>query len=324
MKIIVRLPNWLGDMVMSAAAIKQLQQVYPQADIYLVVKQGLQDLLKFFPTVSGSFVFNKKRYPGLGGAWRFGRELKKQHRFDLFITLPNSFSSAAMALASGSAVRIGFSNEGRDLMLSRAYKKPKNIYRVEEYLHLIEVYSGEKAGAVSVRLNHSFSPSKHLVVNINSEASSRRLTPQKAVEIISSAREQFEEKILLIGGPAEKSFVDLVWGLLPSRQNMENLAGKTSLAQLAEVLASAQLVLSTDSGPAHLANALGTKTIVLFGAGNENNTSPYNKGLLEVIRLGKLSCEPCVKNVCVQFQTPQCLELLETEKIITTMQKNMA
>ena len=78
-------------------------------------------------------------------------------------------------------------------------------------------------------------------------------------------------------------------------------------------------MLSTDSGPAHLANALGTHTVVLFGAGNEKNTAPYNKEKRSILRLGQLSCEPCEKNVCVRFGTPQCLEQLSSVRIIDTV-----
>ena len=104
---------------------------------------------------------------------------------------------------------------------------------------------------------------------------------------------------------------------LSTQDNIESVAGKTSLAGLAEQLASARVVLTTDSGPAHLSNALGTQTVVLFGAGNEANTAPYNKENVQVIRLGQLACEPCTKNVCVRFGTPKCLTLLDTAKILS-------
>ena len=101
-------------------------------------------------------------------------------------------------------------------------------------------------------------------------------------------------------------------------EKIVNIAGKTVLPELCRFLASARLMISTDSGPAHLANALGTETIVLFGAGNEVHTAPFNKDLCTVIRLGELSCEPCEKNTCVRFATPQCLERLSSLKIAET------
>jgi ADP-heptose:LPS heptosyltransferase len=84
-------------------------------------------------------------------------------------------------------------------------------------------------------------------------------------------------------------------------------------------MSAATALLTTDSGPAHLANSVGTPTIVLFGAGNEHNTAPYNKQGLTVLRYGKLSCEPCVKNTCKLYGVPKCLELLDELQIINTL-----
>jgi ADP-heptose:LPS heptosyltransferase len=92
---------------------------------------------------------------------------------------------------------------------------------------------------------------------------------------------------------------------------------------LVTLLASAQVMLSTDSGPAHLANALGTHTVVLFGAGNENNTAPYNADNRTIVRLNKLSCEPCQKNVCVKYKIPQCLQQLDVDMIVSKVKNGM-
>jgi len=83
-------------------------------------------------------------------------------------------------------------------------------------------------------------------------------------------------------------------------------------------------MLTTDSGPAHLANALGTPTIVLFGAGKEENTAPYNKPLRNIVRLGQLSCEPCEKNICVRYKTPQCLERLDSKRIVELIKLHLS
>jgi ADP-heptose:LPS heptosyltransferase len=321
MKILVRLPNWLGDMVMSVGAVQQLNLFFPGAEISVIVKKGLQDLLPFFPPVKHQFVFSKADYKGLKGLWRFGQEIKQTEAFDLFISFPDSFSAALMGFASGAEKRIGYKKEGREILLTNAFVKPKGLHRVDEYIRLLELYTGKVCGPVSVQLHHSFAKEPYTVININSEAQSRRLTVAKAVEVIDAARRGLQGKILLIGGPGEKAFVDDVFSRLSIQDDVESVAGKTDLTGLAKLLASASVVLTTDSGPAHLANALGTQTVVLFGAGNEANTSPYNKEAVQVIRLGKLSCEPCTKNVCVRFSTPQCLELLETTAIIHAVQQ---
>ncbi|RYZ54025.1 MAG: glycosyltransferase family 9 protein [Chitinophagaceae bacterium] len=324
MKILVRLPNWLGDMVMAVGALRQLPEIFPGAEVSVIVKKGLQDLLPFFPPTKHWFVFSKEEYNGLRGAWRFGKMIRRTERFDLFISFPDSFSSALVGFATGAKKRVGYRKEARDILLTNVYAKPKNIHRVEEYSSLLEFYAGKKVNSPKVSLFHSFSKKDHIVININSEAQSRRLTVFKAVEVISAVRRNVDAEIFLVGSGKEAVFVEEVLALLPGRERITSLAGKTTLPQLVEVLASARAVLTTDSGPAHLANALGTQTVVLFGAGNEANTAPYEKELLQVIRLGQLSCEPCTKNVCVRFEKPQCLERLDTQFITTTLQQRLA
>ena len=323
MKILVRLPNWLGDAVMAVGALRQLPFFFPGAEVSVVVKKGLQDLLPFFPFVKESFVFDKERYKGPKGLWAFGKAIRHKQKFDLFVSLPNSFSAALMGYATGAIERIGYKAEGRNMLLTHSFTKPQGLHRAEEYAHLLSLFTKKEIGPLDVRLAHGFTKEKYIVVNINSEAFSRRLTTAKAVELLLAVQKNVDEKIVLIGGPKEAVFVTDVYEMLIDKNGIENLAGKTTLKNLIEILASAKAVLSTDSGPAHLANALGTQTVVLFGAGNEAHTAPYNKEFAQTIRLGQLPCEPCTKNVCVKFDTPQCLELLETPGIISVLKQRL-
>lgn len=305
-------------MVMAVGFLHQLQALYPQAHISVIAKKGIHELLPFFPYTQHQFIFDKAVYKGIRGAWRFGKGLSKTERFDLFFCLPDSFSSAVMGWASGAKKRVGYKKELRTFLFTHAYKKPEGAHRAAVYLALLEKYSGIKAQRLIIQLKHPFNKEDYIVVNINSEASSRRLTVAKATEVLLGLQTTVSKKIVLIGAPKEQAFVHEVLKNLPAA-NIENKAGKTNLSELIQVLASAQLVLTTDSGPAHLANALGTHTIVLFGAGNEMETAPYNQEHRTIIRLGQLSCEPCEKNVCVRYATPQCLERLDTAMIAATV-----
>lgn len=323
MKILVRLPNWLGDMVMAVGFIRQLELFFPGGEVSVIAKKGIDQLLPFFPPMKHQFIFSKEEYGGLKGLWKFGRTIRQREKFDLFFCLPDSLSSALMGYATGAGKRVGYKKELRQLFLTHSYSKPSGLHRVEEYVALLEKFTGRKAAPAGVFLDHNFEQQDYVVANINSEASSRRLTAAKAVELLASLRASVSQKIVLVGAPKEKEFVEEVMGQLPDKSNIESAAGRTSLAQLAALLASAKLMFSTDSGPAHLANALGTDTVVLFGAGNENNTAPYNADLRTVIRLGQLSCEPCTRNVCVRYGLPQCLERLDTAAIISTIKQKL-
>jgi ADP-heptose:LPS heptosyltransferase len=241
----------------------------------------------------------------------------------LFFSFPDSFSAALMGYATGAKTRVGYKKEGRQILLTHTWDKPSRLHRVKEYTGLLERFSGQTIPAPKVLLQHPFEKKDYVVVNINSEAESRRLTEPKAVEVLTAVQAAYAGRILLIGGKREERFVNEVISLLPDKTGIESVAGQTSLPQLAEVLASARAVLTTDSGPAHLANALGTQTVVLFGAGNEANTAPYNNDILQVLRLGQLSCEPCTRNVCVRYGKPQCLERLSTPAIVDAFKQRI-
>ena len=315
--ILIRLPNWLGDMVMSTAFVKAIQLQYPNAAIDIIAKKGIDFLLDYFPPHHQHFIFNKEAFKGLSGAFTFGKKLRRQKQYDIFFCLPDSFSSAAMAYAVGAKKTVGFKKELRSLLLTHSYQKKKNIHRVEEYINLLQQFIKAETAIPSVELNTQITGKKNaVIVNINSEASSRRLPTEKAVSIISTLRKEITEEIILIGSPKEKVFVDEVYNLLDNKNNITNSAGKTDLPELISLLGSCTVMMTTDSGPAHIANALGTHTVVLFGAGNENNTAPYNKFNRSIIRLGQLKCEPCVNNTCKLYGIPKCLQLLDENIIV--------
>lgn len=322
MNILIRLPNWMGDMVMSSAFVKAVRDLYPDAAIDLIAKKGIDVLLDFFPEHGQRFVFSKDEFPGLSGAWKFGKRIRQQKKYDLFFCLPDSLSSAVMAYATGAAKRVGYRKEGRGLLLTASFNKKAGLHRVEEYQDLLQQFTGKTLPKAEVKLK---GPGKqkqdYIVININSEAVSRRLPKEKAVQIIDEVRKAYQGDIFLVGTNKEAAFVDEVYTSLTSRTSIMNLAGATPIPELSGFLEGAQLVLTTDSGPAHLSNALGTHTIVLFGAGNENNTAPYNQALRSIIRLNQLSCEPCTRNTCKPYGIPACLTKLDDKIILNEIKK---
>ena len=317
MNILIRLPNWLGDMVMSTAFVQAVKNEYPNATIDLIAKKGIDFLLDYFPPNGQRFIFSKDEYKGIGGAWKFGKMIAAQKKYDIFFCLPDSLSSAIMGQAIRAKQKVGFKKELRSVFLTHAYTKPKNLHRVEEYVDLLQQFTKKEIPVPSVKLQLTANEKlKAVIININSEAVSRRLPIEKAVSIITAVRNKINNEIILVGSNKEAAFVEEVFKALPDKTNISSKAGKTSLPELMQLFATSAAVLTTDSGPAHVANALGVQTIVLFGAGNENNTAPYNKINRSIIRLGQLPCEPCVNNICKVYGTPECLIRLD-ENVIT-------
>ena len=316
MKILVRLPNWLGDMVMSIPFLEQLQKEYPDASVCMIVKKELEPLLPYFPTFSDTIIFSKSDYPGIAGVYRFGKKIRNKNQFDLFFSLPDSFSSALMGWASGSKERVGYSNEARSIFLTKSYKKNTSLHRALQYLDLLQKFTGKQYSGKDLKFSNiaESAKTKSVIVNIHSEAISRRLPKEKAISIITQLQKTMNVPIILIGGPNDITYTKEVIEALPNSSTIINKAGTTSLDELPQLMSSAGAMLSTDSGPAHIANAVGLPLVVLFGAGNEKSTAPFNDEKRTVIRLGQLPCEPCVKNTC-QFGLPKCLEQLDENKI---------
>ncbi|MFD0794968.1 glycosyltransferase family 9 protein [Mucilaginibacter litoreus] len=320
MKILIRLPNWLGDIVMSTAFISAVKQQYPTATIDIVIKKELAGIAAFIVGINHIHLFSKQEYKGLGGAYRFGKALK-DHHYDLYFNLPQSLSSLAMAWASGTKKRIGYAKEGGIFLLTNAIKQPKGVHRVDEYLYLLEKSAGAIAPKPEVSLNGNFSASaNNAIVNFNSEASSRRMPVEKGKSLINSLTSMFKTtQFVFVGSFKEAGFIESLLSGLENQERLHNYAGKTDLKGLAELISQSKVVLTTDSGPAHLANALNVPVVVLFGAGNELNTAPYNPKGLNIIRAAKLDCEPCVRNVCKLYGVPKCMQLLDENKIINAL-----
>jgi lipopolysaccharide heptosyltransferase II len=322
MKILIRLPNWLGDVVMSTAFVNAVRQFYVDAQIDVIIKKELGGVASLIPGITQIHLFSKQEFSGLTGVYRFGKKLRSQ-QYDLFFNLPQSLSSLVMGRATSAKKRIGFGKEGGFFLLTNSYKKPAGMHRADEYVALLELFTGKTTTQKQVTLitNQALpEQANRVLINFNSEAESRRMPLDKGKALLNTLTRNFADTIFyLIGSPKESAFVSQLIIGCENSDRLENWAGKTDLPGLCNLMAGSAAVLTTDSGPAHLANAVGAPVIALFGAGNEHNTSPYNKQNLTVLRYGKLSCEPCVRNTCKLYGVPKCMEMLDELQIINTL-----
>jgi lipopolysaccharide heptosyltransferase II len=322
MNILIRLPNWLGDMVMSIYFVREVQRQYPNAEVSVIAKKGLDGLLEHFPPLKHQFIFTKEDYKGITGLYRFGRKIRSTEQFDLFFCLPDSFSSAFMGWATGAKQKMGYKKEGRNFLLTHSYERDNRPHRIIQYLQLLENFTGKQADySPALQLNTITSERNGIIINIHSEAQSRRIPKEKAITLIDLLCSKTNEAITLIGGPKDVAYTNEVVAGLQKSHRINNVAGTTSLSALVDLFGRSKTILSSDSGPAHLANAAGLPVVVLFGAGNENETGPYYEAPSQVIRLGKLSCEPCRRNECKFGVEPPCLTDLSNETIINTVLK---
>jgi lipopolysaccharide heptosyltransferase II len=324
MRILIRLPNWLGDLVMSTAFVRALSEAYPDAAIEVIIKKGIDPVVDYLPGIQKKWVFSKDEYPGLKGAWKFGKMVGKSFTPDIMFCLPDSFSSAIMAKATGADKIVGYGAELRSFLLTNTAVKNHDLHRVDQYLQLLI------AAGIAIPLNpavflqnRSTLIPNRIIVNVNSEADARRLPAAKAISILNMLRASTDAELVLVGSPKELPHVQAVYKGLEDNSNVLLMAGKTNLSQLMDLFGTAPVMLTTDSGPMHLANALGVHTVALEGASDEKNTAPYNAHKRTLIRSGLLPCEPCVKNIC-KFGVPTCLMNMQETIIVNAVLEALA
>lgn len=318
---------------MSLLFFEALPRLLPQSRIDVIAKRSIQDVFLHHPAIHAIIPFSKAETRGLWRLFRFGRHLSQQQPYDAFVTLAPSFSSAVIGVGSGAPARLGYAGEGRSLLLTQAVPRASGMHRAHAYIRLAECLAHAELPPqdfTNIVENGWFyfsederrrmmlptvSGVRSLVLNVNSEASSRRLPLETWIALGKKLLQASEPRyqLVFVGAAQEHERVQQVIQGIAMPEGIVDFSGKTTLRELAMLLRDADLVISNDSGPMHLANAVGTPVITFFGAGNPAETAPFYQQNAVVLNK-HLECSPCVKNAC-KFGTVRCLEQISVEEI---------
>lgn len=321
LNILVKLPVKIGDTVMAAFVLRGIKEQYPDCQLDVIMAKWFKDLAKLMPYIDEVHEFSKNEFPGPIGNFRYGKEIGKKKKYDLFICLPLSFSSATVGFFTGSKIRTGFHAEHRSLLFTKPIDRLPGLHIVEEFNYVFERYSGKKIefrplGFQPEKSNILDSnTNKFLILNVRSGPPSRSIPIDKSISIANVLLETYPHDIILIGAQNETKYVSQVKDSFSTNNRVVNLAGKTDLMELAYVLSKAEVVVTTDSGSAHIANAVGTPTVVLFGAEPEHRARPYDQSISKTLRVHDLKCAPCTSEYC-KYNDNRCLSTIENSAIL--------
>ncbi len=325
--IIVRMPNWIGDLVMATPVLAELRRAYPHARITAMARVPLCELLRDDPQIDELFCFSKgssfSRYSDKKGVV----EKLRRDRYDLGVLLTHSFSSAWWFWQSKITARLGYECNGRGLLLTHSLPLPDKVHTqhlVITYKALLEplgitptdasprIFLNDKElfDARLLLQQHGVREDS-LVVGINpgaSYGSAKCWLPERFREVTERLLQEDNLFIVYFGDHMSASVVKEICQGLPAR--VINLAGLTSLRELACIICVCDVLLTNDSGPMHLAAAVNTPIIALFGSTNEQVTGPYRKG--RVIHK-HVDCSPCYQRVCpIDFR---CMKRIEADEV---------
>ncbi len=329
--IVVRMPNWIGDMVMATPVLTDLRNAYPNARITAMCRAPICDLLKNDPEVDELFCFSKTS--------SFSRRSDKKNiigklrhgKYDLGVLLTHSLSSSWWFWQGKIENRLGYDCNGRHFFLSHPVPLPSNVERqhlVHTYKMLLEplgiplsnthprlFLAQKEQDEARTLLNQHGVTKESTVIGINPGAtygSAKCWLPERFREVAEKLLTDPSVFIVFFGDQSTAPLVkEISKGLVP---RVINLAGLTSLREVAALISLCSVLLTNDSGPMHIADALGTKIVALFGSTNEIVTGPYRNG--KVIHK-HVECSPCYQRTCpIDFR---CMKQIESDEVYRTI-----
>ena len=302
MRVLIRMPNLLGDAVMATPAVDNLMRHYPAAGVVLVGSAGVCRLFaddpRFLAVITDGTRSERFRTAAL---WRLGRQLRASHGpFDLAVTFPNSLSSRLFLFSSGARHRVGRRQGIADWLMTHAIACEEPLHEAERFNRLVNQYLSADLATGPARLHvaqgRTFAKP---TIGINPGAAhgpARRWHPRKFAATAVELAADFD--IVIFGGPDELESAGEVESALrdAGRSNYCNIAGCT-MAELIAWLSGLDLLITNDTGPMHMAGALGVPIVALFGPTDPRRTRPWSHGGLRVLYRHP-PCGPCEKAVC--------------------------
>jgi heptosyltransferase-2 len=308
-RILIRATNWVGDAVMSLPALRAVRARFPAAHIALLARPWVADVYAYESFADETILFRASRGASdFLAKWRLGRDLSRQG-FDLALLFPNSFESAALALAAGIPSRAGYRRDGRSALLTHGVDVPErgSIPRHESfyYLELMRrlgicdrlpedvVIRLEKVPPASIGLDGP-------VVGVSPGAAfggAKRWLPERFAESATALARGISGAVAIFGTREETAICDEVSKLISQAGiAVRNFGGSTSLREFIELAAACRVFLTNDSGSMHIASALGIPTVTVFGATDHVATGPTGDRC-RVVR-EPVECAPCLKREC--------------------------
>ncbi|MDX9858334.1 MAG: lipopolysaccharide heptosyltransferase II [candidate division Zixibacteria bacterium] len=312
--ILIRTPNHLGDCIMALPMINETREAYPGATVSILTPEPMAELFHQNPAVDHIVTIPPRHIHGMMAVVKI-RELIAQGSYDIGYILPPSFGAAAGFKLAGVPERIGYIADGRRLLLTRPLPLPVPLnseHRSEVYFNLLRRGAGRDLTYVYPKLFlnesditraremlESFGVADgedYIAVACRAVAESRRWGAENYAALVKIAVEEMKLKVVLIGSDDDRpTAAGVASG--HAETTVVNLAGRTSLRETAAVLSRAACFVGNDSGPAHLAAAVGAPVVVLSGADDPKETTPLSRRK-ELIYLEHLDCISCVKNKC--------------------------
>ena len=316
MKILIILPNWLGDAVMTTPAIELLAQEYPNAKFTFVGSYVSIEALKHHPLCERAIVDETKKASNrFLATYKLAKELGE---FSLAITFRNQIHSSLLLRLTNTVICIARQSWHSMFLLSHTPNISTKQHLVKQYVELAMIDSENNYKQLPT-LKLYIKPKKFEkpILGINAGAtygSAKRWYPERFAELASEFSHKYD--IIIFGGPNEVEMaLEIEENLISSDiTNYINLAGKTNIEELCANIAGCSLFVTNDSGPMHVAAAYQVPTISIFGPTRYKETSQWMNEKSKIVR-HELECSPCMKREC-PLKHHECMKGITALEVI--------
>ena len=329
-RILVRGPNWTGDVIMATPGFRALRAGFPDVHITLHLREGLLPLMRGAPWFDALRPLTS-HHGGPRARLREARELRAEG-YDLGLCLPDSFAAALLMRAGGVKQVVGYRRQGRGALLHRAVEPPAGAggrWMIARELHVLGLVEAlgcapqgtglelfttaeEEAEAEAVLTERGVGAGDALAVLApGASYGSSKLWPAESFAAVGDALARAGHAVAVIGTPAERPLTARVAGAMAARGL--DLAGAFGLGALKALLRRARLLVCNDAGARHIAVAFGVPCVVMMGPTSLEKT-PLNLERVSVLEEPELSCRPCYLRECPIDH--RCMTRIAPERVV--------
>lgn len=328
MKILILKPSSLGDVIQALPVLRLLKRHRPDSEVYWWLETSLAPLLEGDPDLAGVIRFDRHRWRHPRHwleAWDSIREIRA-HRFDWVIDLQSLARSGLFAWLANGDLTIGLADprEGAPGFFDVAVPRPAaQAHAVDWYLAVLpslgvpvhrdfEWLPERTVVAASLRDKWDVAGHRWVALQPGARWENKRWPAGHFADLVRRAAAAWPDvRFAILGSASERSLGQHIAGAAPDR--CLNLAGGLALAEMIEWLRVSEALVSNDTGPMHVAAALGKPVLALFGPTEPRRTGPY--GQLDHVLRHPLPCAPCMKDSC-RLETPfECLRAITPDAV---------
>lgn len=321
MKILIILPNWLGDAIMATPAIELLAKYYTNAKFTFVGSYASIEAIKYHPLCEKALIDKTKKSKNrLISTYKFAKELGEFH---LAITFRNQFYSSLLLRFTNTVLCISRKSWHSMFLLSHTPDIHTNQHLAIQYSELAMINSDKYKSVVPpLKLYTKAKKSSTPTLGINAGAtygSAKRWYPERFAEVGAEFSDKYN--IIIFGGPNEIEMANEIEKNLicANISNYINLAGKTNIQELCAYIAGCSLFITNDSGPMHIAATYQVPTVAIFGPTKHKETSQWMNKKSIIVR-HDMACAPCMKREC-PLKHHECMKNITALEVIESLKR---